>query len=181
MANSTAERQIVSLKIVHTSDVHGSFFMRDYVNNHAVRGSLSRVYAYVQSLRKAYGDRLLLMDGGDILQGSPVVYYSNFVASSGKNLAAEIMNYMAYDVGAMGNHDIETGHAVYDRWTAACRFPVLGANVIDRARGGCYLPPYCILERCGVKVAVMGMTTPAVPNWLPPALWDGLEFEDMVS
>lgn len=71
MANSTAERQIVSLKIVHTSDVHGSFFMRDYVNNHAVMGSLSRVYAYVQSLRKAYGDRLLLMDGGDILQGSP--------------------------------------------------------------------------------------------------------------
>ena len=115
MANSTAERQIVSLKIVHTSDVHGTFFMRDYVNNHAVRGSLSRVYAYVQSLRKAYGDRLLLMDGGDILQGSPVVYYSNFVASSGKNLAAEIMNYMAYDVGVMGNHDIETGHAVYDR------------------------------------------------------------------
>ena len=43
------------------------------------------------------------------------------------------------------------------------------------------MPPYCILERCGVKVAVMGMTTPAVPNWLPPALWDGLEFEDMVS
>ena len=43
------------------------------------------------------------------------------------------------------------------------------------------LAPYCILERCGVKVAVMGMTTPAVPNWLPPALWDGLEFEDMVS
>lgn len=38
MANSTAERQIVSLKIVHTSDVHGSFFMRDYVNNHAVNG-----------------------------------------------------------------------------------------------------------------------------------------------
>ena len=67
MANSTAERQIVSLKIVHTSDVHGSFFMRDYVNNHAVRGSLSRVYAYVQSLRKVYGKRLLLMDGGDIL------------------------------------------------------------------------------------------------------------------
>ena len=70
MANSTAERQIVSLKIVHTSDVHGSFFMRDYVNNHAVRGSLSRVYAYVQSLRKVYGKRLLLMDGGDGAAGT---------------------------------------------------------------------------------------------------------------
>ncbi len=181
MASSRAERRTVRLKIVHTSDVHGSFFMRDYVNDRAAKGSLSRVYAYVQSLRKAYGDRLLLMDGGDILQGSPVVYYGNSSASPGKSLAAEVMNYMAYDVGAIGNHDIETGHAVYDRWTADCRFPVLGANVIDRARGVCYLPPYCVLERRGVRVAVMGMTTPAVPNWLPPALWEGLEFEDMVS
>ena len=179
MANSTAERQIVSLKIVHTSDVHGSFFMRDYVNNHAVRGSLSRVYAYVQSLRKAYGDRLLLMDGGDILQGSPVVYYSNFVASSGKNLAAEIMNYMAYDVGAMGNHDIETGHAVYDRWTAACRFPVLGANIIETATGKTHLSPYQVLERDGVKIVVLGMITPAIPAWLSENLWQGLRFDDM--
>ena len=148
--------------------------MRDYVNNHAVRGSLSRVYAYVQSLRKAYGDRLLLMDGGDILQGSPVVYYNNFVASSGKNLAAEIMNYMAYDVGAMGNHDIETGHAVYDRWIKQCDFPVLGANIIDNATGKPYLKPYEVLERDGVRIAVLGMITPAIPSWLPEKLWSGL-------
>ena len=171
----------VNLKIVHTSDVHGSFFMHDCVARHAVKGGLSRVYAYVQSLRKTYGERVLLLDGGDILQGNPVVYYSNFFATGAKNLAAEIMNYMAYDAGVIGNHDIETGHAVYDPWAAACRFPVLGANVKDRATGRCYFPPYCLLERCGVKVAVLGMTTPAVPNWLPPALWQGLEFEDMVA
>ena len=171
---------MVSLKIVHTSDVHGSFFMHDYVNNRSVKGSLSRVYAYVQSLRRIYGERLLLLDGGDILQGNPVVYCSNFVVPSGMNLAAEIMNYMAYDAGAMGNHDLETGHEVYDRWVATCRFPILGANIIQKATGKCYLPPYCILMRGGVKVAVLGMTTPAVPNWLPPALWSGLEFEDMV-
>ncbi len=181
MAGKTADKRIVKLKIVHTSDVHGSFFMRDYVNNHAVKGSLSRVYAYVQSLRRKYGERLLLLDGGDILQGNPVVYHSNFVSSTGRNLVAEIMNYMDYDAGTMGNHDIETGHAVYDRWTDACRFPVLGANILDRIHGGCYLPPYCILERAGVKVAVLGMTTPAVPNWLPPSAWSGLGFEDMVT
>ncbi len=109
MAGKTADKRIVKLKIVHTSDVHGSFFMRDYVNNHAVKGSLSRVYAYVQSLRRKYGERLLLLDGGDILQGNPVVYHSNFVSSTGRNLVAEIMNYMDYDAGTMGNHDIETG------------------------------------------------------------------------
>lgn len=181
MAGKAADKRIVSLKIVHTSDVHGSFFMHDYVNNHPVKGSLSRVYAYVQSLRRIYGERLLLLDGGDILQGTPVVYCSNFVVPTGKNLAAEIMNYMAYDTGVMGNHDLETGHEVYDRWTKACRFPILGANIIRKSTGRCYLPPYCVLVRGGVKVAVLGMTTPAVPNWLPSALWSGLEFEDMVS
>ena len=129
MAGKAADKRIVSLKIVHTSDVHGSFFMHDYVNNHPVKGSLSRVYAYVQSLRRIYGERLLLLDGGDILQGTPVVYCSNFVVPTGKNLAAEIMNYMAYDTGVMGNHDLETGHEVYDRWTKSCRFPILGANI----------------------------------------------------
>ena len=171
----------VHLKIVHTSDVHGSFFMRDFVNNRPVKGSLARVYAYVQSLRKMYGDRLLLLDGGDVLQGSPAVYCNNFVVRGEKNLAAEMMNYMRYDVAVMGNHDIETGHAVYDRWIASCRFPVLGANVIDVQSGRPYCTPYYILERGGVRIAVLGLVTPAVPNWLPPDLWSGLAFEDMVT
>lgn len=171
----------VHLKIVHTSDVHGSFFMRDFVNNRPVKGSLARVYAYVQSLRKMYGDRLLLLDGGDVLQGSPAVYCNNFVVRGEKNLAAEMMNYMRYDVAVMGNHDIETGHAVYDRWIASCRFPVLGANVIDVQLGRPYCTPYYILERGGVRIAVLGLVTPAVPNWLPPELWSGLAFEDMVT
>lgn len=171
----------VHLKIVHTSDVHGSFFMRDFVNARPVKGSLARVYAYVQSLRKTYGDRLLLLDGGDVLQGSPAVYYNNFIASGEKNLAAEIMNYMCYDVATVGNHDIETGHAVYDRWAAECRFPVLGANVISVSSGRPYFTPYYILERAGVRIAVLGLVTPAIPNWLPPELWSGLAFEDMTA
>ena len=71
MTGKTADRRMVSLKIVHTSDVHGCFFMRDYVNNHSVRGGLSRVYAYVQSLRRTYGRRLLLLDGGTSCRETP--------------------------------------------------------------------------------------------------------------
>ena len=172
---------IVSLKIVQTSDVHGNFFMRDYVNNHPVKGSLARVYAYVRSLRDRCGDRLLLFDGGDVLQGNPVVYCSNFVMPAEENLASAVMNYMGYDAGVVGNHDIETGHAVYDRWAGECKFPVLGANVIDKDTRSCHFAPYCVLERAGLRVAVLGLTTPAVPNWLPPSLWNGLEFEEMTA
>lgn len=183
MVKTAESSSMTRLKIVHTSDVHGHFFMWDCVNRKAVRGGLSRVYAYVQSLRKSYGSRLLLMDGGDILQGSPLVYYSHFMPSltEGEGLAAGVMNYMGYDVATVGNHDIETGHAVYDRWAAECRFPVVAANIIDRDTGRCHFRPYTVVERGGVRVAVLGLVTPAVPNWLPPALWRGMEFEDMVD
>lgn len=170
----------VHLKLIHTSDVHGNFFLWDYVNERPVRGSLARVYAYVESLRKSFGNRLILMDGGDVMQGTPVVYYSNTVAPGDKSFSAEIMNYMRYDVGTIGNHDIETGHRVYDSWVRDCNFPIIGANVLDKNTGQPYLRPYTIIERCGVRIAVLGMTTPAVPNWLSPDLWSGLEFDDMV-
>lgn len=171
----------IQIKIVHTSDVHGNFFLWDYVNERPMKGGMSRIYAYVTSLRKQYGERLILMDGGDVLQGSPVVYYSNIEVPGTKNLSAEVMNYMRYDVATIGNHDLETGHDVYDKWVADCDFPVLGANVICKESGQCYLPPYTILERSGVRIAVLGMTTPAVPNWLSPDLWQGLVFEGLVS
>lgn len=174
-------KRVVNLKIIHTSDVHGNFFLWDFVRNHTVKGSLSRVYAYVQSLRQSYGSRLLLTDGGDILQGSPVVYFNNLSSTSNHDLTAELMNYMHYDVGTIGNHDIETGHKNYDRWAHLCHFPIVCANIINQQTQQTYFPPYCIIEREGVRIAILGMTTPAVPNWLPKTLWSGLSFTDMVT
>lgn len=56
------------------------------------------------------------MDNGDILQGQPISYYYNYVAPEKTNIAASVLNYMGYDVATVGNHDIETGHKVYDKW-----------------------------------------------------------------
>ena len=95
------------------------------------------------------------------------------------HLCAEMMNYMKYDAGNMGNHDVETGRAVFDRWIGTCDFPVLGANIIDTSTGKPHLPPYKVLERDGVKIVVLGMITPAVPAWLSENLWRGLRFDDM--
>ena len=177
----SAKTKEIHLKWVHTSDVHGSLFGYDYLRKREVSGGLSSIYAYTQELKRQYGDRLVLTDGGDCLQGQPTAYYYNFVDTLSPHLVAEAMNAMGYDCGAMGNHDVETGHAVYDRWVRQCQFPVLGANVIDTRTGEPYLRPYLIIKRAGVKIAILGMLTPGIPNWLPEQLWSGLRFDDMVE
>ncbi len=95
-----------------------------------------------------------------------------------RNVASDVVNYMKYDAQAFGNHDVETGHAVYDKWIKEFNCPVLGANIIDTKTGKPYVKPYIILNRDGVKVAVLGMLTPAIPNWLTENLWSGLPFRE---
>lgn len=177
-AGNQKEKEVV-IKIIETSDVHGNFFPYNFIERKDWSGSLARVHSFVKEQRKIYGDNCLLIDNGDILQGQPTAYYYNFIDTLSTHVAAEMMNYMGCVVGNMGNHDVETGHDVYDRWIKQCSFPVLGANIIDNATGQPYLQPYEIIEREGVKIAVLGMITPAIPSWLPEKLWSGLHFEEM--
>ena len=175
-----AKDKTVTLHLLETSDVHGCFFPYDFINNKPSKGSLARVSTYVRQLREQ-GGQVILLDNGDILQGQPVCYYYNYIKTNVPNIAAEVVNYLGYDAQTMGNHDVETGHAVYDKWTQEVKCPMLGANIINTATGQPYLPPYTIIERQGVKVAVLGMITPAIPNWLKEQLWQGLRFDEMVS
>ena len=175
---SAATRE-VKLKLIETSDIHGNFFPYNFITQQDWKGSFARVHSYAQQERQTYGDNLLLMDNGDILQGQPSAYYYNFMDTVSTHITAAMMNYMGFVVGNMGNHDVEAGHAVYDRWISQCQFPVLGANIIQVSDGQPYLKPYEIIEREGVKIAVLGMITPAIPTWLPETLWKGLYFADM--
>ncbi len=175
---SAATRE-VKLKLVETSDIHGNFFPYNFITQQDWKGSFARVHSYAQQERQTYGDNLLLMDNGDILQGQPSAYYYNFMDTVSTHITAAMMNYMGFVVGNMGNHDVEAGHAVYDRWISQCQFPVLGANIIQVSDEQPYLKPYEIIEREGVKIAVLGMITPAIPTWLPETLWKGLYFADM--
>ena len=174
-----AQDKIVKLKIIETSDIHGNYYPYDFILRHEAGGSLARVYEFVQKERETYKDNLLLLDNGDILQGQPCAYYYNYIDTISPHLAAEVLNYMKYNTGNMGNHDVETGRAVFDRWADDCKFPVLGANIIDTATGKTHFKPYEVLERDGVKIVVLGMITPAIPVWLSENLWKGLRFDDM--
>ncbi|MBQ6658173.1 MAG: bifunctional metallophosphatase/5'-nucleotidase [Prevotella sp.] len=179
--NVMAKTKTVRLRIIETSDVHGCFFPYDYINRRPMKGSMACVSTYLKELRKTYGDNLLLFDNGDILQGQPTCYYCNYVNTNIENVAAKVINYLGYNAQVFGNHDVETGHAVYDKWIREIQCPVLGANIIETGSGKTYVPPYTIIEREGVKIAVIGMLTPAIPNWLNESLWEGMKFQEMVS
>ena len=127
----------VKLKVIETSDVHGHFFPWDFMNNKPIDGTLTRANTYIKKQRQQYGDRLLLIDNGDILQGQPCVYWSNYVMPEDENLAASVINYMKYDAETVGNHDIEPGHKVYDKWIREVRCPLLGANIVKEEFKNC--------------------------------------------
>lgn len=176
-----AKERNITLKVIETSDVHGCFFPYDYINKRPMKGSAARIATYVNALRKEYGDNVTLLDNGDILQGQPISYFSNFVDTASANIAAQVVNYLHYDAQTMGNHDVETGHDVYDKWIREVQCPMLGANIIDNKTNRPYVKPYVLLDKGGAKVAVLGMLTPAIPNWLKEPVWSGMHFEEMVS
>lgn len=180
-SQAMAQQKTIKIRVVETSDVHGCFFPYDFINRKPKAGSLARVSSYVDSLRQEYNDRLILLDNGDLLQGQPTCYYYNYINTKARNVASDVLNYMKYDAETFGNHDVETGHAVYDKWVSELKCPVLGANIINTKTGKPYVKPYVIQEREGIRIAILGMITPAISNWLTENLWSGMRFENMVT
>lgn len=173
--------QTITVKIIETSDVHGAIFPYDLKENKETNSSLARVTTYLKEQCADTNQIVFLLDNGDILQGDPVVYYYNFEKTDTVHLYADVMNYMKYDAGTVGNHDIETGHDVYDKFNKEINFPWLAANAINTTTNEPYFKPYTTIERGGVKIAVLGLITPAIPQWLPEKIWAGMRFDDMVE
>lgn len=181
MQTATAQTKTVNLQFIETSDVHGCFFPYNFTTGKPTDGSMARIHHYVEQQRQEMGKNVLLLDNGDILQGQPCCYWSNYVMTNEPNIAARVVNYMQYDVQTIGNHDVEPGHAVYDKWINEVNCPVLGANVINKQTGLPYLKPYTMFVRDGVKIAVIGLLTPTIPCWLNEKQFEGLTFENMVT
>lgn len=191
MPTEAKNTKTVKIKVIETSDVHGHFFPYDFMEKKPIKGTLSRANTYIKQQREKYGnDHFLLIDNGDILQGQPCVYWSNYVMPENENIAASVINYMKYDAETVGNHDIEPGHKVYDKWIREVRCPLLGANIVkEEYKNGEARPehiytglkPYSVHYKDGVKIVVIGMLTPAIPNWLNKSIWKGLEFEEMTA
>ena len=173
--------QTINLKIVETSDVHGAIFPYDLRNDRPSGSSLAQVMTFLRQERANPDQHVILLDNGDILQGDPIVYYYNFEKTNTTHLYADVMNYMKYDAATVGNHDIEAGHDVYDKFNEELNFPWLAANVVRTSDGKPYFKPYTMIEKGMLRIAVLGLITPNIPNWLPEKIWEGMKFHDMVE
>ena len=169
-----------TFRILTTNDVHGCYFDSVYVGDRT-KNSLLAVSYLVDSVRAAVGgENVVLIDAGDCLQGDNAAYYFNYVDTLAPHLYGRMADYMEYDAVAVGNHDIETGHSVYDRLDKEMKTPLLAANAIADASGKPYFQDYVILKRHGVKIAVLGFTNPNIKNWLSYSLWSGMRFESLI-
>ena len=174
---SCAERT-VRVELVATNDTHGAVFPRGYTGDTAEHSSLASVCAYVDSLRQADGDNhVILLDCGDHLQGDNAVYYSNYVdTSDGRHLIGRVFNFMKYDAVVVGNHDLEAGHPVYDRMAEELDCPYLAANAVALQDGRAYFDRYTVLEKDGLRTAVIGFTNANVKSWISKDKYEGMDF-----
>ena len=155
-----------TLTFIETTDTHGRY--DEFANDALV----------IKQMKAELGDKLILLDNGDDMQGTPFQYCSNQDAEH-PNLVSEVLNYFPYDAVCVGNHDIEAGRKVFDRVYSETKMPVLAANVIDETTGEPYFTPYIIMDREGFKIAVLGLLTPYVVTWVPDRLRPGLRFEQL--
>ena len=179
LAFSSYAAHAQSVNILYTTDTHGSIFNYDFVRDTVADYCLSNAYTYIQQVRDT--SNVILLDNGDFLQGAPSVYYYNYIDTSAVNVMARVFNFMDYDAIGVGNHDIEASHKVYDKFVGQVNAPVLAANIKNTKTGKPYFQPYAVFKRGGKRIAIIALTTPYVPHWLPEYFWSGMEFEDMVE
>ena len=171
----------VELTLAATTDVHGRLRAWDYYADRPdpVRG-LARAATIVDSLRRAAPGRVILVDAGDLLQGNPMTYVAARIDSTRPSPVVAAMNVMRYDAAAVGNHEFNYGLPIFDRARTEATFPFLAANT-RRLDGGQAFPARTMVTRAGVKVAIIGVTTPGSMVWDRDHLRGRLEVTDIVA
>ncbi|MDQ8154609.1 MAG: 5'-nucleotidase C-terminal domain-containing protein, partial [Gemmatimonadota bacterium] len=154
----------VELVVAATTDVHGRLRAWDYFADTAesTRG-LARLATAVDSLRRVHPGRVILVEGGDILQGNPLTFAASRAPTAPHPVIAA-MNAMQYDAAAVGNHEFNYGLPLLERAVAQARFPFLAANA-RRTDGRRAFPAFTLIERGGVKVGIVGATNPGANIW----------------
>lgn len=169
-----------TFRILATNDVHGRYFDSLYVED-GTNNALTNIAWYADSIRVADGaENVILIDAGDCLQGDNAAYYFNYIDTVSQHLYSRMAEYVGYDAVVMGNHDIETGHPVYDRLIRSSKVPFLASNAIRNDDGRPYFQEYVTLKRHGLNITVIGFTNPNIKGWLSPILWEGMTFESLL-
>ncbi len=177
-ADSTAQRAWVT--IISTTDLHGNIAPLDYYTNKPDARGLAKAATLIAQIRKENPGALLL-DSGDTIQGTPLAYYHNKLNNAPIDPMMLTMNALRYDAMAVGNHEYNFGLNVLNKARREAKFPWLSANTYRKGTDETAYQPYFIKEIDGVRVGVLGLTTPGIPNWENKENYAGLEFREPVS
>ena len=170
----------VQVTVLGTTDLHGRVYPVDYFTGRPAEVGLAKLATLIAEARRSAPD-LLLLDCGDTIQGTPLVYYHNRKNNSPPDPMMLVMNSLGYTAMAVGNHEYNFGLAVFEKARQEAAFPWLSANSYRTESGETAFQPYVVREVKGVRIGVLGMTTPAIPNWENPENYAGLEFRPLVS
>lgn len=178
------------LTVFSTSDVHGSVIGWNYFKAQPADVGLAKVSTIINEARAQKGkdDAILCIDGGDILQGTPLDTYMvqhPHEWKAGEHPMFAAYNKIGYDAIELGNHEFNFG-LDYLRKAIGKNKNVLGANVIDDKTGKTWdgVRPYSMktikIDGENVKVGIVGTDTPAIPNFEDPSHFAGVHFESQV-
>jgi len=171
-----AER--VTLTVLATTDTHGFIYPYDYFTRQAAPRGLAAAAALIEQVRRET-PHTLLVDCGDTIQGSPLTSVYQVETREGRSPGPEpmmlAMNHMGYDAMVVGNHEFNFGLKSLGAARDSARFPWLSANTATSDA----LPTFAshlVKTVAGVKLAVIGITTPAIPQWEKPENVRGLSW-----
>nr|MBA3670946.1 metallophosphatase [Gemmatimonadaceae bacterium] len=169
-AGGAADSSAVVLTLLHTNDLHGRVYLPGQPQG------LAKIATMARQIR-AEGGRVLLLDGGDIIHGTP-----EMLAFGGRPMI-EAMNATGFDAAVSGNHEFDFGQRVTRAAFSAAAFPMLSANVLDTKTrlpwGG--LQPYVIRNVRGIRVAIFGLTTVQTVDIEWPRTLEGITFADPIE
>jgi 2',3'-cyclic-nucleotide 2'-phosphodiesterase/3'-nucleotidase len=166
--------------IFSTTDMHGRIFPIDYYTNKYDNVGVAKVATLIKEARRRDAD-LMLVDSGDTIQGTPLEYLHNKRNNTPPDPMMLAMNALHYDSMTVGNHEYNFGLKVLEKARSEAKFPWLSANTYDTGKGTTHYQPYIVKEVQGVRIGVLGLTTPGIPNWENKPNYEGLEFHETIS
>src|SRR5678815_1421584 len=170
----------VQITILGTTDLHGNINPIDYYTNKPDNRGLAKVATLISRVRKEQPN-VLLIDSGDTIQGSPLESFHSRKNNVRIDPMMLVMNSLNYDAMTVGNHEYNFGLKVLEKARGEAKFPWLSANTYDKTTQKPHYKPYIVKDVAGVKIGILGLTTPGIPNWDNPPNYAGLEFHEPVA
>ncbi len=168
--------KIKKLNFLYTSDTHGWLLPINYSDNSKSKNGLSVIAGAIKEYSK---ENSILMDLGDTIQGSPLLYFHQLNRNKYPNPAAQIINYLNYDYFVPGNHDFNYGMDYLNEFVDELDATTLCANIATKD-GLLFKQGFKIINKNGVKILLVGITTKYIPNWENPKFIKGMIFNDPV-